>query len=144
MMDIVLLSPQFRYFPWLYVSSNGWDVVGGAGEIEAEKLKGIIDKADSNAKRIAEFAVGTNPRVRLTGNLAEDKKRLGSVHFAIGDNDCIGGVIRSGIHLDGVMLTPTVVVDGKRIVNEGHLSQINYCQGSRYKNTLSAHTIEQN
>jgi leucyl aminopeptidase (aminopeptidase T) len=103
-----------------------------AGGIEAEKLKGIIDKADSNAKRIAEFAVGTNPRARLTGNLAEDKKRLGAVHFAIADNDGIGGVIRSSIHLDGVMLTPTVVVDGKKIVNEGHLSQINYCQGSRY------------
>jgi leucyl aminopeptidase (aminopeptidase T) len=93
-----------------------------SGGIEAEKLRGIIDKADSNAKRIAEFAVGTNGRARLTGNLAEDKKRLGSAHFAIGDNHGIGGVIRSSIHLDGVLLSPTVVVDGKIIVTEGRVA----------------------
>jgi hypothetical protein len=27
----VVLSPQFQYFPWLYVFSNARDVVGGAG-----------------------------------------------------------------------------------------------------------------
>lgn len=93
-----------------------------SGGVEAERLKRIIERADSNANRIAEFAIGTNPRARLTGNLAEDKKRLGSVHFAIGDNHGIGGAIRSSIHLDGLILHPTVVVDGKKIVEEGHIA----------------------
>ena len=93
-----------------------------SGGIEAEKLRRIIESADSNAHQIAEFAVGTNPRARLTGNLAEDKKRLGSVHFAIGDNHGIGGVTRSSIHLDGLMIHPTVIVDGKKIVDEGRVA----------------------
>ncbi len=101
---------------------NSGVVMDVSGGIEAEKLRGIIESADSNANQIAEFAVGTNPRARLTGNLAEDKKRLGSVHFAIGDNHGIGGVTRSSIHLDGLMIHPTVIVDGKKIVDEGRVA----------------------
>lgn len=93
-----------------------------SGGFEAERLKRIIDGADSNARRIVEFAIGTNPQARLTGNLAEDKKRMGSVHFAIGDNHAIGGVIRSSIHLDGMVLHPTITVDGKKIVEEGRMA----------------------
>jgi leucyl aminopeptidase (aminopeptidase T) len=77
---------------------------------------------DDNARNIAEFAIGTNPNARLTGNLAEDKKLLGTVHFAIGDNKSLGGRVASTIHLDGLMVKPTVVADDRRtIVQDGKL-----------------------
>ncbi len=75
---------------------------------------------DENARNIAEFAIGTNPNARLIGNLAEDKKLLGTVHFAIGDNKSLGGDVESIVHLDGLMLKPTVVADGRRtLVQDG-------------------------
>jgi leucyl aminopeptidase (aminopeptidase T) len=76
---------------------------------------------DSSARNIAEFAIGTNPNARLIGNLAEDKKLAGTVHFAIGDNESLGGVVQSSIHLDGLMLKPTVYADQKLLVKKGKL-----------------------
>lgn len=76
---------------------------------------------DLSARNIAEFAIGTNPNARLIGNLAEDKKLAGTVHFAIGDNESLGGVVQSSIHLDGLMLKPTVHVDQKLLVKKGKL-----------------------
>lgn len=94
------------------------DIQGGE---EAKKLKEIVYAADQNAVNIAEFAIGTNPKARLIGNMAEDKKKIGSVHVAIGDNHTIGGNIESSIHLDGLMIAPTVELDGERVVERGKL-----------------------
>ena len=77
---------------------------------------------DERARNIAEFAIGTNPFARLIGNLAEDKKLAGTVHFAIGDNKSLGGSVESIIHLDGLMVKPTVIADNdKIIVKDGKL-----------------------
>jgi hypothetical protein len=58
----------------------------------------------------------------LIGSLAEDKKRIGTVYFAIGNNKCFGGMVESSIHLDGLMLKPTVIADNKsRLVENGKL-----------------------
>jgi leucyl aminopeptidase (aminopeptidase T) len=53
--------------------------------------------------------------------LAEDKKLLGTVHFAIGDNESLGGQIQSTVHLDGLMLKPTVIADKKILVENGKI-----------------------
>lgn len=91
------------------------------GGEDADKLRDIIDDNDENAGNIAEFAIGTNPKAKLIGNLAEDKKRAGTVHFAVGDNESLGGTLKSDIHLDGVVRTPTVRLDGEVVVNEGEI-----------------------
>jgi leucyl aminopeptidase (aminopeptidase T) len=97
-------------------------VVEIQGGLEAMKLQEIVERADENAVNIAEFAVGTNPRSRLIGNVAESKKLSGSVHFAIGDSKTIGGTIESEIHLDGLVLQPTVELDGRIIVERGKIT----------------------
>jgi len=94
-------------------------VVSISGGAEEVRFVEQIFERDPSARNIAEFAVGTNPNARLIGNLAEDKKLLGTVHFAIGDNKSLGGVVESSIHLDGLMLKPTVMVDGETLVNQG-------------------------
>lgn len=94
------------------------DVRGGD---EAAELRQILDSSDENAGNIAEFAIGTNPNAKLIGNLAEDKKLAGTVHFAIGDNESLGGSIKSDIHLDGVIRTPTVWIDDDDVVSDGKL-----------------------
>lgn len=94
-------------------------VVSISGGAEEVRFVEQIFERDPSARNIAEFAVGTNPNARLIGNLAEDKKLLGTVHFAIGDNKSLGGVVESSIHLDGLMLKPTVMVDGETLVSQG-------------------------
>jgi leucyl aminopeptidase (aminopeptidase T) len=90
------------------------------GKREAEDLKKLLS-VDDNALQIAEFAIGTNPKSRMTGNMLEDKMLKGCVHIAVGDNHSIGGTIHSNVHLDGVVLKPSVEVDGRLIVKNGEL-----------------------
>ncbi len=96
-------------------------VVSIQGGRAAERLERLVAASDEGARNIAEFAIGANPRARLVGNMAEDKKLLGSVHIAIGDNHVLGGSVRSSIHLDGMLLNPTVEFDGERVIDEGRL-----------------------
>jgi leucyl aminopeptidase (aminopeptidase T) len=91
------------------------------GGKSADRLRELIAAADASATNIAEFAIGTNDRARLIGSMTEDKKYLGSVHVAIGDNHVIGGTVVSELHLDGLLLRPTVELDGARIVEDGRL-----------------------
>lgn len=91
------------------------------GGNSAKKLEQLINESDEGARNIAEFAIGTNPQARLVGNMAEDKKLLGSVHMAIGDSHVIGGTVESNLHLDGLLLNPTVFIDGDCVIDEGKL-----------------------
>ena len=98
------------------------EAISVSGGIEDVQFLEKIFERDATARNIAEFAVGTNPNARLIGNLAEDKKLAGTVHFAIGDNESLGGKVRSSIHLDGLMLKPTVLADKKLLVEKGKLA----------------------
>lgn len=94
------------------------EVSGGA---QAEELEEIFEQHGKNARNLAEFAMGTNPKAKLIGNLAEDKKQEGTVHFAVGDNESLGGTTKSNIHLDGVLRQPTVKLDDTVVVENGSL-----------------------
>jgi leucyl aminopeptidase (aminopeptidase T) len=100
---------------------RGGRVVEITGGASAERLRTMVAAADANATNIAEFAIGTNDRARLIGSMTEDKKYRGSVHVAIGDNHVIGGSVVSELHLDGLLLRPTVELDGRRVVEGGRL-----------------------
>ena len=91
-------------------------VISVSGDSEEVQVLEQHFRKDENARNIAEFAIGTNPYARLIGNLAEDKKLLGTVHFAIGDNKSLGGTVEASVHLDGLMVKPTVVADNEKII----------------------------
>ena len=105
----------------IYLNIVKGRVISIEGGQSAQMLQELVDQSDKDANNIAEFAIGTNPKARLVGNLAEDKKLEGSVHIAIGDNHVLGGKITSNIHLDGMVLNPTVELDGERIISNGKL-----------------------
>jgi 2,5-dihydroxypyridine 5,6-dioxygenase len=69
----------------------------------------------------AEIAIGLNPKTVITGVLREDKKIWGSCHMACGTNIDFGGTVKAKIHMDGLMLKPTVVFDGNEIVKDGRI-----------------------
>jgi hypothetical protein len=66
---------------------------------------------DEGAAGIAELGIGLNPRARLGGGILESEKVLGTVHVAFGDNNGMpGGLGRSLMHMDYLVLAPTLEV----------------------------------
>ena len=66
---------------------------------------------DAGAGNVAELGLGLNPRARLSGRILESEKVRGTAHVAFGDNDGIGGGLgRSLMHMDYLVLAPTVEV----------------------------------
>ncbi|MGC9334702.1 MAG: aminopeptidase [Anaerolineae bacterium] len=79
-------------------------------------------RGDRNWSHLAEVGVGMNPAVeRLTGNMLFDEKAAGTAHVALGSNIYMGGTIDASIHCDMVFRAPTVLVDGKVVVERGWL-----------------------
>jgi aminopeptidase len=83
----------------------------------------VLAAATGDKDRMAEFAIGLNPKARFINDILVDEKVLGSIHIAIGDNKgpAYGGKNNSSIHWDFVMTHPTVVIEGKTIMEDGKL-----------------------
>jgi leucyl aminopeptidase (aminopeptidase T) len=97
-------------------------VVRFSGGIEAQQLQELVEKyGDENSYYFGEFALGTNPKALFLGSAGEDKKRIGTIHMSLGDDESIGGSLKSKLHLDGVMGRPTLIVDGKTFIEDGRL-----------------------
>lgn len=94
------------------------EITGGK---EAKELVKMLAPFGKKGRNIAEIGIGTNDSVKLSGMLLEDEKKLGTVHIALGDNKSMGGKINVPIHVDGVILKPTVYFDGKIIMKNGKL-----------------------
>jgi len=94
------------------------DIEGGAAAIA---LREMIDPLGRPARNIAELGIGTNERAMITGTVLEDEKVMGTIHIALGDNSHMGGTVAVPSHLDGIVLAPTVVVDGVTIMESGKL-----------------------
>jgi leucyl aminopeptidase (aminopeptidase T) len=94
------------------------EIRGGA---EAKELEDYLRRyGDKNAYCFpTEASIGVNPAARVTGNQREDKNIYGSIHFGLGTNIDVGGTLRSNIHMDGVILRPTVYVDGTERIRDG-------------------------
>jgi leucyl aminopeptidase (aminopeptidase T) len=70
---------------------------------------------------IAELGIGTNERAILTGEILEDEKIAGTCHIAFGASAGIGGTVQVPVHLDCIVMKPTVELDGEAIVRNGEL-----------------------
>ncbi len=93
------------------------DAVG----VEGEELLGLLTAHGADGTNVAELGIGTNEEAILTGNILEDEKILGTAHVAFGASAAIGGTVQVPVHLDCVVLEPTVEVDGEALVRGGEL-----------------------
>jgi leucyl aminopeptidase (aminopeptidase T) len=73
------------------------------------------------ALAVAELGIGTNEAAKLTGNVLEDEKIMGTIHVAFGDNHTFGGMVRVSSHQDGIVMAPSLSIDGRVFVEEGRL-----------------------
>jgi leucyl aminopeptidase (aminopeptidase T) len=88
---------------------------GAAGE----QLLATLRAAGEQGTNLAELGVGTNEQATLTGNVLEDEKILGTVHVAFGASAGIGGTVSVPVHLDSVVLEPTLDIGGTRVIEAG-------------------------
>ena len=95
-------------------------LVEATGEDGAHLLELLTVHGEDGAN-VAELGIGTNEEAILTGNILEDEKILGTCHVAFGASAGIGGTVQVPVHLDCVVLEPTVEIDGETIVSGGDL-----------------------
>jgi leucyl aminopeptidase (aminopeptidase T) len=84
-------------------------------------LMQLLSVHGEGGTNVAELGIGTNEEAILTGNILEDEKILGTAHVAFGASAAIGGTVQVPVHLDCVLLEPTVEIDGETIVGGGEL-----------------------
>jgi leucyl aminopeptidase (aminopeptidase T) len=88
-------------------------IEGGAA---ADKLRAIV-KTVRDADNIGEIGIGLNRAARIADEITEAKKAYGTVHIALGDSaNEYGGVVECDVHLDGLVMSPTVSFDGRQVV----------------------------
>ncbi len=88
---------------------------------DGEALLELLTAHGPDGTNVAELGIGTNEEAILTGNILEDEKILGTAHVAFGASAAIGGTVQVPVHLDCVILEPTVEIDGEALVRDGEL-----------------------
>jgi leucyl aminopeptidase (aminopeptidase T) len=81
-----------------------------------------LDAGGASGRVLAELGIGTNPAATLSGDVLEDEKVAGTAHVAFGTNVSFGGANASSVHIDGMLLEPTVELDGRALVRNGELT----------------------
>lgn len=105
----------------IQIAVNGGIATTITGREAARKLDGLLRAVGPDAYTVAEFGVGTNDAARIIGNILEDEKVMGTIHIAFGNNVSMGGMVNVPIHLDGIIQSPTVELDGRLLMDNGRL-----------------------
>jgi leucyl aminopeptidase (aminopeptidase T) len=89
------------------------------GGPSADRLRAIVAEI-RDADNIGEIGIGLNPAARIADEITEAKKAFGTVHIALGDSaNEYGGLVECEVHLDGLVMEPTIEFDGVEVVVGG-------------------------
>jgi leucyl aminopeptidase (aminopeptidase T) len=100
----------------------GYDSTPSGRRVKRLIAETMEREGNENASLVAEFAIGANRKAKVSGIAIEEEKALGTCHVAFGDNTSYpGGRNRSALHLDFLVLKPTIALDGKVIMEKGKL-----------------------
>jgi leucyl aminopeptidase (aminopeptidase T) len=89
------------------------------GGPSADRLRRIVEEV-VDADNIGEIGIGLNPAARIGDEITEAKKAFGTVHIALGDSaNEYGGLVECEVHLDGLVMEPSVEFDGVPVVVGG-------------------------
>jgi leucyl aminopeptidase (aminopeptidase T) len=99
-------------------------VVGRAVDADGEAAQWLLDTLDAggpNGRVLAELGIGTNGARARERDLLEDVKALGTAHLAFGTSSSFGGANDASVHVDSIVLRPTVEPDGRPLMRDGEL-----------------------
>lgn len=91
------------------------------GGDQARQFDKTVSSLGEKARTLAELGVGTNSMAEIKGTILEDEKVMGTVHLALGNNVSMGGTSNVGFHVDGILLKPTLKIDGRKILENGKM-----------------------
>nr|WP_106779461.1 hypothetical protein [Lysinibacillus timonensis] len=95
------------------------EIIGGR---EADILRDMLSEFnDPTVYNIAELGLGLNDKNFLCGHMAPDEGSFGNIHIGIGKNLNFGGHVDSPLHLDMVIKTVTIEIDGLTLMKDGVL-----------------------
>lgn len=94
--------------------------LSGDAEVSTALWKLICET--ENGANIAEIALGINAKANEP-SCNNYKKGLGRAHIAVGNGLVYNQNVDSDIHIDFIMLNPTIEIDGKVIVRDGRSTQ---------------------
>jgi len=86
------------------------------GGMEAEKMRRWLEtRGDEKIYHMCHFSFGLNPKARLSHNFTEAERLLGCVDFGFGNQpQNLGGTVGySPYHMDIIVASPTIYLDGK-------------------------------
>ena len=95
-------------------------LIRASGEQGTEFME-LLTAHGTDGTNVAELGIGTNEKAILTGNVLEDEKILGTCHVAFGASAAIGGEVQVPVHLDCVVIKPSLEIDGEPLVRDGEL-----------------------
>ena len=95
--------------------------VEGSEDDEQFKMFMGDTQRDEGASIIAELGLGLNPGADPFGHIMEAERARSTCHFDLGDNLNFGGANRSTHHGGGVCYQPTLLGDGRLILERGFL-----------------------
>jgi leucyl aminopeptidase (aminopeptidase T) len=93
----------------------------GATGPDGAALMEMLSAHGEDGTNVAELGIGTNEKARITGVILEDEKAVGTIHIAFGASAAIGGTVQVPVHIDCVVLEPTIEIDGETVVSGGEL-----------------------
>lgn len=111
-----------RHFREVTFSIASGRIVGLESPHDIEELRRLIASAAGEPERIAEVGIGVNPGAQtLSGKAVLDSRMEGTVTVMFGNNELIGGDVRSTLSMILPSRSHTVRVNGALIVEEGRL-----------------------
>ena len=110
--SILFLGPDQLAAP-VELRVAGGRLVDAAGP-EAWRLLDALERSGDRERmtNLAEVSIGLNPRSRPGGSALELEGIVGGAHVALGNNVAYGGSVDARAHIDCVILSATLALDG--------------------------------
>ena len=110
--------------PYSFIMEKGV-ITAVEGDKEADVMRNYLETRNDNIiYKLCHASIGLNPQAGISGNMIEDERMLAALDFGFGhqDPDMGGTVGLSPYHMDIMLATPTIYLDGKEMSGGGKLN----------------------
>ena len=109
--------------PYSFIMKKGV-ITAVEGDREAGVMRNYLEtRDDETIYKLCHVSIGLNPQAGISGNMTEDERMLAAIDFGFGyQNPSFGGMVGlSRWHMDIMLATPRVYLDGKEMSGGGKL-----------------------
>ena len=101
------------------VTISGGRVVDIEGGKDAANLRALLESyGDPSVYFVVEMGIGLNPKAKMERSYLESESEYGSMHIGIGDGTSFGVSHRAPAHVDLIVRSPTLELDGVTILRD--------------------------